>query len=75
MIYAIQEIQYEQELWGQTVSQYVANKLDLDPMPEVNWSDDGLRRLAYLYPLPGDQMTDLDWTDWALLWAKYDTYA
>jgi len=42
---------------------------------EVFWTEEGLMRLAYLYPLPGDQMTEQDWIDWTLLWSKYDFYA
>jgi len=49
---------YEAQEGSQSVIEYLIRELELTAYPEIRWSKEGLNHLIYLYPLPGDQMSD-----------------
>ena len=74
VIAAIEERLYFEGDWETTVAQYISKSLGNESMPKIVWTEDGLSTLVYLYDLPGVEMSDQDWSDWALLYGKWYAY-
>lgn len=70
----IEEQLYVEGNWDTTIAQYVSEKLAYENMPKIEWTEDGLSTLVYLYDLEGSEMNEQDWANWALLYTKWYAY-